>query len=285
MAEVHLSLKKYPSIFFFAQIIDPEGVEDAETVVAAIMEHYDIEKCSMIRLNNLLLTKIKRTGERDLFFEVQALGFIRLYHDYRLFKYTTKSGKLVEMELSHYSVLEINGKVVQRKTGWNLAEAISFRESVEALFSSDSSKTKSWQDIFCALWPIFTKGSRNKSMNVFGQCCRDLSSQEKEGDFGNWMSHYARFIADKYLEYLWDQYEENKPVKYILSLQSFIDQNKEQWLNGINEELRLRLYDVEHEEAEKIFVKEPDVSFLSKSKDFCILQVWMYLKIITTGGY
>jgi hypothetical protein len=265
--EKHISLKGYPVLYFFANIVDPEGRFGVDDIVKTVCTKFELDlpntEHGYSTLNNKLIKFVENEYVRELFFELPIYGFVRVYKEYRLLKYKEHT-----MNFNYYTELQVNTNHTERKSGWDDDKMNHFKDVMFALYDKDEHRHIIWMDIFDACWLIFDKGSKDNARNTFERTIEllinKLEDDKENNTTGNLYKKYAYFIKEKWDEYLWSKYNAEiiQNTDYWLGLQEFINRNVESWLDGLdNHVISCRIYTDEHDDICKQFnlIKESSI--------------------------
>jgi hypothetical protein len=270
---VHHELFKYPVLRFFANIIDPEGEHETETIITAICEKFTEPVPSSdtyFSLNNRLAVHIKSERKKELFVEVPVYGFIRVWKEYSTMYYKEYSYNFSEM-----AIIEVNSKEIDIRNGWDEEKMLTFKDAILTMYDA-AHKENCWPDIFEQSWVMFEKGSKDGARDAFRNACERLSQENDDGTcLGERMTKYALFVKGKWDNYLWEEDENNVDSKFALGLQSFIARNLEAWLQGNDmHHAQIRVYTPMHEEAVKMFSSFEEAMVLYMPSESVILALW-----------
>jgi hypothetical protein len=257
-------LKRVPLLAFMASVIDPEEEHSLEDVCKALIEKFKLTATadSLHTINSQLISVIHIEKKKDLFLELSVYGFIRIYKEYRLLKYKDHVG-----EADVYSVIEVNSKEIEVKRDFDTEKMLKLKDSLEALYSTNSNIVLSWSDVFDQCWKMFEKGNKYDALREFHDACDQLSLQDSsEIEIAYKFSFWAKWIKIKWDYYLWERHEEKTKFEYCLGIKEFISRNLQSWLE--NKEMHTpknNVYSNEHEIAVEEFlnVEESQVLYVN----------------------
>ena len=271
------TLRPYPALHFFANIIDPTGKHKIDDVIAAVKKKFNIESTNRRFINTLLKEKCERKSKADMFAEIYINGYIRLNHCYTEYTYKDNS-----MKMEEHAVLEVNNKVVEKMAGWDDDKMSAVVENIKTMFSAFDEEIDKMNEtisvIFDQIWEVFPKGSKSYQYDMFFHYGNLLNRNANDEELRDSIWNCAFLIRDEYFKYLWSCHEEEKPEQYIQNLTSFMDTNYHFWKDGSEKpELMLKIFTDEHQEAIKVFMREPEMPF-NNSLNILILKVWKALE-------
>lgn len=256
--EKHISLKGYPVLFFFANIVDPDEKFGVDDIVKALCNKFDIEppntEYGYSTLNNKLIKFVENEQVRELFFQLPLYGFVRVYKEYRVLKY-----KEHKMEFNYFTELQINTNHTEVKRGWDEDKMNHFKDTLFTLYDKEQEDNVSWTDVFNACWVLLEKGNIDNARNIFIRAIELLIKQHEENStlsYPKQCTKYAYFIKEKWDEYLWSKNEQDTLhiTEYWLGLQEFINRNLDAWIDRLeNHVVMCRIYTDEHESISKEF--------------------------------
>ena len=284
------ALSKYTILRLLANVIDPDEEHDEKEIIAAIAEKFEVEyeedKYFYARLQNQLVPvwyKNKWIKSHDkVVFEIPLVGSIRVIKTYKSYLYQ-KDGEDKVYRLIHNAraILEVNGHQVESRP-YHEKKLKEIEGEIRTLFEKYEDPD-GFDDYFYMIEAVFNKG--NNSLDVYRSACRELSQhyinsvEEDEDENPEWaevMTVQGRFIFDRYMEYLWAQEEDQKPLQYRLGINSFIHKNIQSWLDGdMHFSLKCNLYTDDHKSAVEIFkAREGEGEYLHLFEPFRNLKVW-----------
>lgn len=277
-----------PIIRLLANVMDPLEEHDESTILAALADKYEVPYQDTnnfrVKLHNVLVPiwhrndMVDRTSETV--FEIPIMGSVRVTKTATVFTYE-KDGLTYYVEHRSMMILEINNKLFENKP-YDKAKVSMLEGEIRTLFERYED-AEAWSDYYDMVKEVFNKG--RMSRELFSSACDQMARQEmeKEGlEYSDDITKYARlmtkkgrFIFDRYMEYLWVEENENKPLMYRLGIDSFIVKHLSSWLEGQDfNELRCNLYTDEHKKIKEIFdAQEPSDQYLYKLPVFLNLKV------------
>jgi hypothetical protein len=270
----HQTLLRYPVLYFFANIIDPQGKNKQDDVLRAIAKKFDIGYIianNKVKANNELSEHITWQSKRDKFLSLNKMGTIAIYKEYNELAY-----KKHTIEIDVYAAFYVNGRLIDRTKGWDDDTMIDKKHSILTLFDMyQENPPEHYMDVFNALWEVFPKGSRDGAASAFCSISEALAGQEEYTDYCSILIEKGQFVKSKYLDYLWGCYDEEKNTQYILGMREFIVRNRDAWLKGEDAfKVKLNIYTDEHDNATELFLKEPPLD-LPNTLNIFILEAWI----------
>jgi len=267
------TFKKYICIDLFVEYIETEhpdmSLEDAfdmafgkylpdnDTNVSLNMNYLIMLNSAMMRHNDFYIDTnrtVLKTYQLSGIMEIVREDRSCIFKDY---KRIGESQLLLLINNTLYtsrkitSDYNVNDKLDDLRDLFSLDDNVGFYEKVESLYT------------------IFNKPANSKTSDMFADLQKtayDLyQALSPEDDPTESVPKYCNFILNEYIAYLADKIE--TPSKYILSFINFIRDNKNKWLKGDVDEIRVMLYDEEcHKPFVEEFIKEQIIPYITIRK-------------------